>query len=337
LNQITVMQSFPRPKITTNPYLILLQENLAKVPGVTVLNFSWRQALLGRYDVFHVHWPEILVDGNGPAKKLARQLLTVALLARLAIRRIPLVRTVHNIALPQGISRREAVLLKIIDKATNLRIRLTDVTEVPSGSPVVTIPHGHYRSWFSSFERRSVVPGQIGFAGLIRRYKGVEDLVRVFNALKDPTLTLQIAGKPSTAELRKTIESLAAGDARIHTAFGFLSDGELVDIITSSELIVLPYRTMHNSGSALASLSLDRPVLVPASPVTERLSREVGDGWMFLFNDPLSASTIEDTLEAVRSKSGTLKPDLSLREWDAAATLHAEAYCHAIRSMQRGL
>ena len=41
--------------------------------------------------------------------------------------------------------------------------------------------------------------------------------------------------------------------------------------------MVLPYRQMHNSGAVLAALSLDRPVLVPATD-QRGLGAEVGPG-----------------------------------------------------------
>jgi beta-1,4-mannosyltransferase len=63
---LTVLQGFPVPRPTTNPYLVMLAQSLREQPGVTVLPFSWRTALVGRFDVYHSHWPEILVGGRTP-------------------------------------------------------------------------------------------------------------------------------------------------------------------------------------------------------------------------------------------------------------------------------
>src|SRR4051794_31037997 len=78
---------------------------LQEMPGVEVQTFSWRRALRGGYSVFHVHWPEILVSGRSRSKKLVRQCLFVLFLLRLRLTRTPLVRTMHNLDLPDGISR----------------------------------------------------------------------------------------------------------------------------------------------------------------------------------------------------------------------------------------
>jgi beta-1,4-mannosyltransferase len=329
---ITILQSFPVPRPHSNPYTELLGRSLQDQPDVTVLNFSWTRALTGSYDVFHVHWPEILVDGHSPLKKAVRQMLTVFLLAKLRVKGIPIVRTVHNVGLPQGISRREKFLLDVLDRRTALCIRLNELTEVPRRLPAVTVPHGDYRSWYAPHPRRPVVAGQLGYVGLVRRYKGVESLVEAFaaSAGSQPGLTLRIGGRPSTDELAATIRNLAAGDGRIRMDLRQLSDGELVDIVTSSELVVLPYRFMHNSAGALTVLSLGRPVLVPDNEVNRLLRAEVGPGWVYLYQGDLGEEALLKALEAVRQDTRSAAPDLSRRAWDETGRLHLDAYRKAI-------
>lgn len=334
---VTVLQSFQIPRATTNPYLVMLGECLRVAPHAVVLNFSWRTAILGRYDVFHVHWPEILVDGHSPLKKLVRQALTLVLLAKLRFSRTPIVRTMHNVGLPEGISRREIWLLRLLDRQTTMRIRLNTTTAIPPGQPHVTIPHGHYRDWFAPYRRNERIPGRIGYFGLIRRYKGVEGLIQAFRGTRDhdPELTLDVRGNPSTDELAEAITRLSRDDARIVLDLKFLSDAELVEVVTASELVVLPYRFMHNSGGTLAALSLDRPVLVPDNAVNRNLSEEVGTGWVFRFGGELTSGQIVDTIAALRNQPQHRGPDLSGRNWDRVGTDHLEAYRNAIALLQR--
>lgn len=328
---LTVLQSFPVPRPTTNPYLVMLAKSLRARPGVTVLNFSWRTALLHRYDVFHVHWPEILVSGHSPAKKAVRQILTVLLLIKLRLTRTPIVRTVHNVQPPQGISRREAVLLRAIERQTTLRIRINAATELPPGQAAVTVPHGHYRDWYSPYTHRAVAPGQLGYVGLIRRYKGVDVLIRAFQDIgMDQHVTLRVGGKPSTTELTSTIRRLAGNDPRILLHLDFLSDAEFVDIVTSSELVVLPYRFMHNSGGTLAALSLDRPVLVPDNEVNRELSEEVGPGWVITYSGELTADRLVGAVREVHACPDRARPDLSERDWVRSGDDHVRAYRDAI-------
>lgn len=328
---LTVLQSFPSPRPSSvNPYTLLLGERLAAIPGVTVLYFSWKTALLGRYDVFHVHWPEILVDGHSPLKKLVRQAFTLALLARLRLTRTPIVRTAHNVGLPEGISRREKWILGLFEKQTTLRIRLNLATELPPKTPFATIPQGHYRGWFESFERSDAVDGQFGYVGRVRRYKGAETLIEAFAALPGDGLSLRLGGYPSSPELSETIVSLAGDDPRITTELRFISDTELVDIVSSSELMVLPYRFMHNSAAAITVLSLDRPVLMPDNEVNRQLADEVGPGWVYSFEGTLDSEALTAALQAVRSDSREARPRLDERDWDAMAAAHVAAYREAI-------
>lgn len=326
---LVILQSFPTPKPTTNPYLVMLAESLRAVDGVTVKNFHWRTALFGRYDVFHAHWPEILVTGHSPVKTLAKQVLTAALIVRLWLTRTPLVRTVHNVAEPEGLTGVQRMLLRRLDRRATLRIRLNPTTQIRSGI-VVTIPHGHYREWFAHYPARASVPGQLGYFGLIRRYKGVEVLLEAFRGLDSESLSLRVGGKPSTAELAQTVRSLAAGDARITLQLAFLSDGEVVELVRTSELVVLPYRFMHNSGGALATLSLDRPVLLPDNEVNRLLAEEVGPGWVHLYSGELAPQDLASALATLRATPPKGRPDLSAREWSSTGADHVAAYRRAI-------
>src|SRR4051812_12903244 len=188
---LVVLQSFPQPRPTTNPYLVMLHHSLEDLGHVSVMTFSWRRALLARYDVFHVHWPEILVNGRSPLKKLVRQVLSVLLLLRLRLTRAPLVRTMHNLQLPQGITRRETALLRWAERGTALRIAINETTELVDSCPVATIVHGHCRDWYGAHPRAERVPGRLTFFGLVRRYKGVDQLVTAFEQTRGtPGLSL---------------------------------------------------------------------------------------------------------------------------------------------------
>jgi beta-1,4-mannosyltransferase len=331
---LVVLQSFPRPRPTTNPYLVLLGRSLAALPDVRVLTFSWRRALRGGYGVFHAHWPEILVSGASPLKQAVRQVLFVLLLLRLRLTRTPLVRTVHNLELPSGISRREVALLRWAERWTSLRIRLNEETPIPDGAPFATVVHGHYRDWFAPHPRAAAQPGRLAFVGQVRRYKGVDRLVAVFGATAGRApepLTLHVAGKPSSEALGAELLAAAAADPRIEVSLGHLSDADLVAAVTAAELVVLPYREMHNSGGALAALSLDRPVLVPDNPVNRRLAEEVGPGWVHRYAGELSADSLLEALAALRAAPPAVPPDLSLRDWDPLGEAHRAAYRRALR------
>jgi len=321
---VTVLESFREPKETTNPYITQLYRALRRSSDAEVEAFDYRTALLGRYDVVHVHWPELLVGGHKGVGRFARRVLTALTIARWQLRSTPVVRTLHNLERPQGISRIDHRILDRIDAMTRLDIHLNDHTPARPGIASATIRHGHYRDWYERFPVAEPVAGRILYVGLIRRYKGVEDLVDAFVGSDRAELTLHVAGKASSDELIETLHERARGDARVTIDSRFLSDAEMVDAITSSELVVLPYRHMHNSGTALAVLSLDRAVLLPDNEVNRGLADEVGPGWVHLYSGTVSTDDIHRAWEAARARTG--RPDLSAREWDEAAAAHLAAF-----------
>lgn len=329
---IRILLSFPPPRGVYNPYTIMLTEAVRDAPETTVLNFSWRRALEGRYDVFHVHWPEILVSGQTPAKKAIRQVLFVGFMARMWATSVPIVRTVHNVERPSGLSWRERVLLDWIDHRTSLWITLNEFTEVPPGADRVVIPHGHYVEWFASIARAGPRPGLISYFGRIRRYKGVERLISAFREVdlsRIGPVSLCVAGLPSSEEIVTSLTDLANGDEAISFDWGFQSDEAIVALVSASELVVLPYVSMHNSGAVLAALSLRTAVLVPDNDVNRALAAEVGPGWMHLFQGKLTAQDIEQAILASREGLSSAAPDLSRRDWARAGAAHVGAYRRA--------
>jgi glycosyltransferase involved in cell wall biosynthesis len=329
---LRVLQSFPEPRSTTNPYLVMLRDCLQAQPGVEVLTFAWRRALLGRYDVFHVHWPENLLRRSTPVRTAARTALFTAFLLRLSLTRPAILRTAHNLHPHQGVPPVTAWLLNRLAARTTGYVRLTDLTPLPAGATGVTIPHGHYRDWFASHPREPRHPATAVFIGLIRPYKDVEGLLRVFasTAGTAPEARLQVAGAAADRQLAERLEEAAAADPRVTLTLGHLPDADLVATVSRAQLVVLPYREMHNSGAALLALSLDRPVLVPDTPVNAALAAEVGPGWVTCYRGELTGDQLLSALQAAERLPAGTRPDLARRSWHRAGAEHVSAYRQAL-------
>lgn len=333
MEKIRVIESFGASRPTTNPYITMLGQSLEDTPGVRLLRFSWKAALTAKYDVIHFHWPEALLDGRTWYTRRGKEAAFFLLLLKIRFRRIAVVRTVHNLELPRGLNFVRHHLVSMCNEMTTLRIAINPATPLDPGITQRLVPHGHYRDWFAPMPRHDRVPGRIAFTGLIRRYKGVENLVTQFTETADghPELSLSITGKPTTPQLATTIQSAALADARVHLSFGYVAEEALVAAITEAELVVLPYQFMHNSGSALAALSLQRPVLVPRNEANELLSHEVGTRWVYLYDGELSADHLTSSLASLRANPPPSLPALSARDWSAAGVLHRQAFLEAHR------
>lgn len=327
---VRVMTSHREPRVTTNPYIVQLDQRLSADTRLEYHRFSWGLALSGRFDVFHTHWTEAVMQSDSRAKRLAKQVLMLVVVLVMRLRRVAIVRTMHNIQPPSDLSPIERLVLRLVDAGTRLHIRINPVTDTTDKTPSVTILHGHYVDWFARYEPRPVVPGRFGYFGLVRRYKGVETLIAAFTRLTEDSLSLRIGGRPSSHELATSLHQEADDDPRVRLDLHFLQDEELAAIATESEVVVLPYRFMHNSGSVLAALSLNRPVLVPDNAANRALSAEVGEGWLQFFDgDELQPDDLTTALAAVRS-AHLDRPDLTKRSWTNVATDHVNAYRRAL-------
>lgn len=329
---IRVMQSFRAPRVTTNPYITMLDSALGEANGMDHLRFSWLRALLGKYQVFHWHWPEGKLEGRTWWKKAGKHALLALVLIRQRLTRTVVVRTVHNLDLPQGISPVATWILRYIDRHTDYRIVLNATTPLRPDQPHSMILHGHYRDWYT--QRRSpVVAGQVGYFGMIRRYKSLDRLLSAYAeaSLIDPGLSLRIGGRPSSPELGAMVGKELSMLGNVTAKLEFLDDAELVDLASSSELIILPYRHMHNSGSVLAALSLGRPVLVPRNAANAALAAEVGEAWVQQFDGELDGATVVAALQEVR-RACLGEPNLVERDWDRVGRQHFEAYSKALQS-----
>jgi beta-1,4-mannosyltransferase len=302
--------------------------------SIDVSYFTWKRALLSRYDVFHVHWPERLTRGGGVLGTLANRLALVALLLRSRLLRVAIVSTEHNLEPHEPGDIVEKWLFAWLRSWTAMTIRLNRATPVDEQRPNALIPHGHYRDRFARYGRAEPMPGRVVFFGIIREYKGVEPLLDAFRALPDPSLTLRLVGRPSTSYWRTLVEEAFRADARVSGRLEFVPDDVLVHEVTQAELVVLPYMEMHNSGAIFVALSLGRPVLAPRSRVNEELAAEVGPGWLHLYDGPLTADLLGRTLAQVREHPPSGSPAFLDRDWTTVGRMHAEAYHQAIQQVR---
>ena len=226
--------------------------------------------------------------------------------------------------------------MRLCDRWTTLWIALVDVDPPRRGAPVVVIPHGHYRPWFDGQPREVPVRGRLVHVGLVRRYKGIDALLRAFSALAGEDLSLRIVGSTIDEDVAAEIRSAVAADGRISTLDAYLSEDALVREITASELVVLPFAGVTNSGSLLLGAVLDRPVLVRSQPLTEQLAAEAGPGGSSPSRVPRSRchppGPGHSAGPAVTGGARSVGPG-----WDAIGAAHALAFETALAGAQRRL
>ncbi|WP_371053300.1 hypothetical protein [Rhodococcus gordoniae] len=320
---LTVLQSLDPPDGTTK-YVVQVATGMPA--NIELKYFSWRNALFGKYDVFHVHWPEFLLRADNKLKTTLKTVALIVFLARLEVTRKAVVRTIHNEEPHESGGRLEKYLTGRLERMTSLFIRLNPVTPYPTGASCVTIPHGHYVDWFADKPSLESVEGRILSCGLIRPYKGIEELLALYGANAPTETSLRIVGKPRDSDLKDIIEAACRESSKVSARLEFVPDDDLVREIYESELVVLPYRKMHNSGIVFLALSLQRPVLVPKNEVNAILASEVGTGWINTFSGDISLDQIHDALAVAKKAVQGSSPNLEGRDWASVGEAHASGY-----------
>lgn len=325
-----------RAPVATVGYVDLVVE--ATPPGTRLRFFDWGTALLGRYDVLHLHWPELLVrDSRRPWLRAVRRRLLDVLVLRLALTRTPLVWTVHNPAPHERGPRPEQRSLARLERRVDLVVRLSPAGPAgpAAGRAGVTIPHAHYRNLLGRAPRPEREPGRLLHFGIIRPYKGVGALVAAFSAMDDPDAatgppaTLRVVGHPHPGQA-EVVRAACARDPRISATLRHVGDDDLVAEVSRAQVVVLPYLgRMNNSGAVVAALSLERPVLVPRSATNAALAAEVGQGWVHQYDGPLTAEVLRAALVATATPPAE-RPRLDARDPEVQRGLYRQAYQRAL-------
>ncbi|HEV2901875.1 MAG TPA: glycosyltransferase [Gaiellaceae bacterium] len=192
---------------------------------------------------------------------------------------------------------------------------------------VVRIPHGTFHgppAW-------AVEPPTgrtLLFFGLIRRYKGLDVLVRALAEVPDAQLV--VAGDPldPVEPLRALAGELGVAD-RIEWRLGYLPQEEVERLMRQATLAVFPYRGGESASGALATaLGHGRPAVV--SDVLGEVVAEYGAGAVVPREDAgaLAAAIrelLDDPAALERAYRGTEDARRAL-SWDAIAEAHEQLY-----------
>lgn len=284
-------------------------------------------------DICHLHFPEYAAVADNP---LQRSVDVGAFLGKLVLLKLcgaKLIWTVHNLYphdMPQRRSMRlfYSTLFRLLDGLIFLSqaSRTLCYQQYPPARdlPAIVAPSVHFRSIYGADagDAERVVPRDPSaflFFGLIRPYKGLDQLIAAFRACQGEELRLVCAGAafdaPSYVE---HVSALAHQDSRINLRIGWVSRPDTVPLFRAAALVVLPYRDFLNSGVAMIAFSLDRPVLAPATPSSLELRQMVGSDWVMTYEGDLTPEVLQRALAWARDdRAGP--PDLTAFDPDAIA------------------
>ena len=313
-----------------NPYGELLYRGMPSF-GIEVDCFSTKRALWGRYDIFHLHWPEYYLNRALP-KALIGSLLVLLTIAWMRSRGTRILWTAHN-AHSHALSHPAIetwfwrMFTDMLDGFVSLsdacakRVEM-DVPDLRQRESAV-IPHGHYREAYPSAIDKlrarlalGLTPEQtvLLFFGGVAPYKNVPHLIGTFRHADLPDTIMLVAGRPDCKHGR-AVEMAAQRDPRIRLDLRHIPKEEARLLFSAADLVVLPFSDIMHSGSAILALSFNKPVLVPALGALPELQACVGKDWVQTYQGELTPAILSAAAAWARNSDRGLCPDLSSFEW----------------------
>jgi glycosyltransferase involved in cell wall biosynthesis len=310
----------------------------------SVSELLWRPLPKQECDIIHLHWPDWdLIVSRNPAVVLARIHLKMFVIDRMRANGAKLVWTMHNLRSHEQlhpklepwfwrkfISRLDGVIAL---SETGLKLARQQFPALET-LPQFVIPHGHYRDEYPNDDTIDVrerlgIPRSakvLLFFGAIRPYKNIPRLIESFREFPGDDAILYIVGRSPSAEVTQQLQAQADRDDRVRLKMHFVSRDEVQVYFRAADLVVLPYREILNSGSAILALSFNRPVLVPHRGAMSELAKCVGDDWVQTYSGDLTVNALETALNWA---TDTVRPPIAPLEsldWQKIAARTVKAF-----------
>ena len=206
-------------------------------------------------DVRHYQWL--------PIEPLDRFLLTPAR---------PRVMTMHNV-IRRGEGRRQARVTSRLAQSMDAVVvhtrhgaeRLKELGADPNR--VHVIPHGAFEH-LTRQEAETPLPDELANVegpvvlsfGMVRDYKGVDVLLRAFREVEGAELW--IVGRPLNYAMEPLHELAREVPAKVRFVTRYITESEIPAFFRRADLLVLPYRSVDQSGVLYAGLAFGKPMVL---------------------------------------------------------------------------
>ncbi len=272
-------------KKSKNPYCQLFYQALSEhnvnfIYGNT-FNDKW---IFRQNDVqwLHVHWPEgFWRYSQGQIGGVLRGLSAFYfLLRKIKKKGLLLSWTVHNISHHEGVSLADRIGYLLLSRYSDLMICHSEYTKKeivnrwkPKTQPIV-MPHGNYNGIYPDPDPKSEIFNKlqlnpnlpvVSCIGVIREYKGIDIAVKSI-LRKKKRFQLLIAGKPHEDYKIGKLLSISQENENIVIIPESLSDKQLSNFYSITDIALFPYRKVTGSGALLTALTFGCAVVASDLP-----------------------------------------------------------------------
>lgn len=193
---------------------------------------------------------------------------------------------------------------------------------------VLNVPHGSYIGVYPNKVTQTEAQRALGLTdaetvfanvGQVRPYKGLNALVRAVLTIEGEgaRAKLVIAGN-ANADQRAALAEATGASRDIVTSLDRVPDDRLQIYLNAADFIVLPYRAILTSGSAILAFSFARPVIAPAIGALPEL---VQDGVNGLLYDPADAEGLANALRRAAATPAATRADMNAAAFRSATQL----------------
>ncbi len=280
---------------------------------------TWRAVNKYRPDVVYFDWIQSFIIGkNLPITLLKCLTFSLEILYLTKIKRIPVLHTLHNLrnhAKRQvGMERwmyrfflKRCSRVRIYSETTRVKARRLFGIDTSRFMVIQDIPfHYYYRNTSTVAESRQFLKLDESafvylFLGMVKPYKGLEDLVAAFKQVKDTELRLIIVGMSDSPAYAQTIQELVKEDRHIKYHNQFVADEQVQYYLNAADVMVLPFRNIEHSSSIDLALSFRKPIITRRTPFLERLLQHQRE---ILFANP---TDLPETLRTAKQEKEKLR------------------------------
>lgn len=234
-------------------------------------------------DYAHFHWPSFLYGGIAPAAVLKASLKFIVFLLLLRLAGVRIIWTAHNLYphernRPAWVDR--VVRLFVCRIASHVVVHgkaaadiVADEFNVPRRK-LVLVAHGHFIERYPHTMSQLAARARLGlpegayvyaFFGNCRPYKNVLELIACFQRdFAGEACYLVVAGRCGDGRYREEIEtSIRHAPKGILFRESFIADQDVQVYLSAADVVVLPFKDVLTSGSAILALSFGKPVIAP--------------------------------------------------------------------------